>query len=226
MRGLGVAVVVLAAGSVLAADQNLRVFKLHYRPAHDAASVVEPLLSSEGSVLLQPGLNAITVRDAPAVLERVAQALAAWDVAPQTYTLHIRVFLASRETRAPAPTPTPVPDLGERFFQLFPYTSYEEVASFRVTAADGSRVETAGSDRYLLRFVVRGVPQSPERVQLAGLELMRREQGAGGDEVLKPLVHSTVTLLLKQHSVIGSARSEGANRAVFLVFFAERAGKP
>ena len=179
MRKLWVAVALLAAGSVLAADQNLRVFKLRFRPAHDAASVVEPLLSAEGSVLLQPGLNAITVRDTPEVLGRVAQALASWDVAPQTYTLHVRVFMASRDPRAPgrSPTPTPIPDLGERFFQLFPYTSYDEVASFRVTAADGSRVETGAGDRYMLRFLVRGVPQVPDRVQLAGFELLRREQG-------------------------------------------------
>ena len=225
MRRLAVVVAVLAAGSVLAADQSLRVFKLHFKPAHEAASVVEPLLSAEGSLLLQPGLNAITVRDAPEVLVRVSEALTAWDVAPQNYKLRVRVFLASRDPREAKKPLAPIPELGERFYQLFPFTSYEEVASFQVTAADGSTVETGAGDRYLLRFLLRSLPQDPERVQLAGLELTRRDLGKDRAEVLHPLVHSTVTLLLKQHSVIGSARSEGARKALFLVLLAERAEK-
>jgi hypothetical protein len=223
---LWVAVAVLAAGSVLAADQNLRVFKMRFRPAREASVLVEPLLSAEGSVLLQPGLNAITVRDTPEVLGRVAEALAKWDVAPRSYRLRIRVFLASRgapPTGTPAP---PIPELGERLSQLFPFTSYEEVASVQITAADGSRVETAAGDRYMLRVSVRSVPQDPDRVQLAPLELTRRDQGKDHAEVLRPLVRSTVTLLLRQHSVLGSARSEDARKALFLVLLAEPAEKP
>ena len=217
---------VLAAGSVLAADQSLRVFKLHFRPAHEAAALVEPLLSAEGSVLLQPRLNAITVRDAPEVLGRVADVLAKWDVAPQTYKLRVWVFVASRGPRPPERPPFPIPELGERLYQLFPFTNYEEVGSVQVTAADGSSVETATGDRYQLRFLVRSVPQDPERVQLAQLEFTRRDRGTDNAEVLRPLVRSTVSLLLRQHSVIGSARSEDAHKALFLILFAERAEKP
>jgi hypothetical protein len=223
---LGVAVAVLVAGSALAADQSLRVFKMHFRPANEATALVEPLLSTEGSVLLQPGLNAITVRDTPEVLARVAEALAKWDVTPPVYKVRVRVFLASRESR-PAEGPTPaIPELGERLHQLFPFTNYQEVATVQVTATDGSTVEAAAGERYHLRFVVRSVPQDSERVQLAQLELTRRERGKDNAEVLRPLVRSTVTLLMKQHSVLGSASAEDAHKALFLVLLAERAEKP
>lgn len=226
MGRLGVAVAVLAAGSLFAADQSLRVFKLHFRPAHEAATLVEPLLSAEGSVLLQPSLNAITVRDTPEVLKQVTDVLARWDVTPPVYKVRVRMFLASRESGPPEQPAPAIPELGERLHQLFPFTNYQEVASVQVTAADGSTVETAAGEHYQLRFVVRSVPQDPERVQLAQLELTRRDRGKGNAEVLRPLMRSTVTLRMRQHSVLGSARSEDASKALFLILLAERAEKP
>ena len=223
MGRVWVAVAVLAAASVVAADQSLRVFKLHFRPAHEAATLVEPLLSPEGSVLLQPSLNAITVRDTPEVLKQVTEALARWDVTPQVYKVRVRVFLASMESGPPEKPAPAIPELGERLHQLFPFTNYQEVASVQVTAADGSTVETAAGEHYQLRFVVRSVPQDAKRVQLAQLELTRRDLDKDKAEVLRPMVRSTVTLLMNQHSVLGSARSEDAHKALFLILLAERA---
>ena len=214
-----------AAGSVLAAEQELRVFQFHFRPAREAATLVEPLLSAEGSLLLQPGLNAITVRDTPDVLKRVANALASWDVAPQSYKVHVRVFLASREPKQVGTPPPPIPELGEKLYLLFGFTKYQEVAAVQVTAADGNTVETAAGDHYHLRFMVRSVPQEPERVQLAQLQLARRDRAADNTEVLTPLLRATVSLLMKQPSVIAGARSENANQALFLLLSAEREGK-
>jgi type II secretory pathway component GspD/PulD (secretin) len=116
---------VLSASSVFAAEQELRVFQFHFRPAHEAATLVEPMLSGEGSLLLQPGLNAITVRDNPDVLKRVASALASWDVAPQSYKVRVRVFLASREPKSSGPPPPPIPELGEKLYLLFGFTKFQ-----------------------------------------------------------------------------------------------------
>jgi len=219
------AILVLSASSVFAAEQELRVFQFHFRPAHEAATLVEPMLSGEGSLLLQPGLNAITVRDNPDVLKRVASALASWDVAPQSYKVRVRVFLASREPKSSGPPPPPIPELGEKLYLLFGFTKFQEVAAVQATAADGDAVETAAGDHYHLRFTVRSVPQEPERVQLAQLQLARRDRAADNTERLTPLLRATVSLLMKQPSVIAGARSENASQAFFLLLSAEREGK-
>jgi len=103
VAALGVAVMAAAPWLVAASDQQVRVFQLHFRPAREAALLVEPLLSPEGSVLLQPKLNAITVRDTTAVLERIAAAVATWDVAAPNYTIRLRVLLASTTPPTPGP---------------------------------------------------------------------------------------------------------------------------
>lgn len=220
-----VAAFVLAAGSALAADQELRVFQFRFRQAREAASLVEPFLSAEGSILLQPGLNALTVRDNPEVLKRVADVLARWDVKPQSYRFRVRLFLATREPKPSRTPPAPIPELGEKLFLLFPFTKYEEVATVQVTAAEGTVVETTAGARYHLRFTVRGVPGEPERVQLAQLQLARRDRSADDTEVLAPVLRATVNLRVKEPSVVGGARSESANQALFLVLLAEREGK-
>ncbi len=221
-----VALLVVTAATALAADQELRVFQLHFRPARDAAALVEPLLSADGSVLLQPSLNAITVRDSAAVLERVARALASWDVAPAAYKVRIRLLLANTDPQPPGQPAPLIEGIGSELRELFHFTNYQEVATLQVTASDGSVVELAAGDRYHLRFTVRGVPQDPDRVQLAQLQLSRRDRGANDVETLHPLVRATVTLLVKQPSVLGGARSENANQALFLVLWAEREEKP
>ena len=218
------AVLVLSACSVLAAEQELRVFQFHFRPAREAATLIEPMLSPEGSLLLQPGLNAITIRDNPDVLKRVTGALASWDVAPQAYKVRVRVFLAFHEPKSAAPPPS-IPEIGEKMYLLFGFTRCEEVATVQVIAADGNAVEVAAGDRYHLRFMVRSVPQESDRVQLAQFQLARRDRSTENTEVLTPLLRATVSLLVKQPSVIVGARSENANKALFLVLLAEREEK-
>lgn len=222
VAALGVAVFAAVPWLASAGEQQVRVFQLHFRPAREAALLIEPLLSAQGSVLLQPQLNAVTVRDNAAVLERVAATLAAWDVAPPNYTVRLRVLLASTSPPTPGPAAPLISGVGSELQQLFRFTSYAELDTLVVTAADGATVEAAVADRYHVRFTVRVVPQDVERVQLAQLELTRRVAGGGGAEKLQPLLRTTLTLRVGQTFVLGAARSEEANRALVLVLLAER----
>jgi hypothetical protein len=146
-------------------------------------------------------------------------------VAPISYKVRVRVLLASTDSPPPGKAAPLISGIGAELTKLFHFTDYQEVATLQVTAADGSVVEVAAGDRYHLRFAVRGVAQDPERVQLAQLQLARRDRGPDNAEVLRPLMRATVTLLMKQPSVLGGARAENANQALFLVLWAEREEK-
>ncbi len=224
VAALGLAVMAAVPWLAAASDQQVRVFQLHFRPAREAALLVEPLLSPEGSVLLQPKLNAITVRDSAAVLERIAAVVAAWDVAAPNYTIRLRVLLASTTPPTAGPAAPLISGVGSELQQLFRFTSYSELDTLVVTAADGSTVEAAVADRYHVRFVVRAVPQDGDRLQLAQLEFARRVVADAGAERLQPLLRTTLTLRTGQTFVLGAARSEEANRALVLVLLAEREG--
>ena len=219
------AVLVLSACSVLAAEQELRVFQFHFRPAREAATLIEPMLSPEGSLLLQPGLNAITVRDNPDVLKRVTGALASWDVAPQAYKVRVRVFLAFHGAEVGR---TAAVDPGDRREDVPALRLHEVRGGGRGPGHRGRRQRRGSRGRRPLPPPVHwceAFRQESDRVQLAQLQLARRDRSTENTEVLTPLLRATVSLLVKQPSVIVGARSENANKALFLVLSAEREGK-
>ena len=129
MGKAAVAVLALVAGSTLAAEQELRVFQLHFRQAREAAVLVEPLLSSGGSVLLQPSLNSITVRDTPEALKRIADALASWDVAPPSYKVRVRVLLASTDVPPPGRAAPLISGIGAELYKLVQANRHHDSAT-------------------------------------------------------------------------------------------------
>src|SRR5262249_21643852 len=72
----------------------LRVFTLKYKRPEEAALLVRPLLTESGSVILQPKLNTLTVRDSAAAVERTAQAIASWDVPPRAVEIAVTLLRA------------------------------------------------------------------------------------------------------------------------------------
>ncbi|MFH1175762.1 MAG: hypothetical protein V1750_00025 [Acidobacteriota bacterium] len=227
MRSRGLAAVcALLATLAVAETREVRVFQVRFRPVREAASLVEPLLSTNGSMLLQPKLGTITVQDESEVIRRVTEALASWDVAPLSYQVRVRLVLASTTPPTPGPPGPLIEGIGSGLQKLFHFSSYQEVDTLRITAADGSTVEAAAGGRYSLRFVLRATARDPERLQLGPLEVSRRERGNDGVEVLRPLLRTTVSLRLGQTAIVGAARSEGANQALVLILWAEREVAP
>jgi hypothetical protein len=216
----------LIAGTVLAAEPEVRVFQLHFRAVREAADLIEPLLSADGSILLQPKISSVTVRDNAEVLARVTQALASWDVPPLSYRVRVRLLLATTEAPDRGRAAPMIAGVGAEITKLFHFTEYQDVATVQVTAAEGSAVELAAGDRYNVRFTVRGVSQDPDRIQLAQLQLARRDRSSEGQETLQPLLRATVPLQMKQASVLGGMRSENAKEALFLILWAEREERP
>ena len=110
-RFLAVLAVLLLATVVMASVEE-RVFQMRYRSASDAVAVVEPLLSADGSVLLQPRANTLVVRDVRKVLDKVALAVAMWDRAPFTYRITVKLYLASTTPDSAGASAGSAPEFG------------------------------------------------------------------------------------------------------------------
>src|SRR5262249_7107206 len=66
-----------------AAPVRARTFTIRYRNPGDVALLVQPLLSPAGFYTLQPALRTLTVQDTEAVLARIADVIASFDVPPR-----------------------------------------------------------------------------------------------------------------------------------------------
>lgn len=221
-----VTALVLLSGITLGAGaqtvQEVRVFQLRFKPAREAASVVEPLLSPDGSLLIQPRANTLTVRDTPAVQKRVAEVLASFDQPPETYRIRLRLILASTAPPTPGAASPLIEGVGKELSEVFRFTSYQELDTLLLAATDGATVEAEAAGRYYLKFSLRGASRERDRVQLQGFELYRKTRNPDGSEGLRLLLRTTLSLRLKQTGILGAARSEAANQALVLVFWAER----
>jgi len=215
---LVLAVVVSAA----AAEFDERVFHLRHRPAREAAAMVEPMLSPSGSVLLQPGSNTIAVRDHPEVVQRIADALAAWDTFQQAYRVRVRLLMASTAPLQPGQRAARLEGFGAELTGLFRWSGFEEIDAFEVQAREGVSVESKAAQGYTLRFTLRTVLGEPQRVQLAPCEITRLEGQEHGIGVQRRLHRSNLNLQLGQMFILVTARSEEAKKALVVILGADR----
>ena len=95
-----------ATGQVAAADAPTaaasaaepilaRAYEVKFKSLADAAELVSPLMSAQGSVTLQPRLKTLTVQDRVSVLDRVASLLRSFDVAPRNVEIAMSLFLGT-----------------------------------------------------------------------------------------------------------------------------------
>jgi len=209
--------------ATVAEARELRVFPVRHRPVRELAALVEPLLTPEGSITIQPQFNLLTVQDSPEAIQRVEELLKEWDVPPPSYRVRIRVLLGTTAPPTPGPAGPLIQGIGADLTKVFHYTSYQEVETLQITAVEGTTVDAEAGGRYHLRFTLRAVASDPERVQLAQFDVSRREQVfRGGNEILRSLLRTTVSLQIGQTAIIAAARSEGASQGLILVLWAER----
>jgi len=220
------AILLGAAWSVLGAAVEVRVFELHHRAVRDAATMVEPLLSPDGTILLQPRQNSLVVRDSPEVLTRVSAAISRWDSQSATFRVRVSLLWALESGPAFDQRDPLLKEVSSGLTKLFGFRSCAPIDTFRVTAEDGNLVESeAGGGHYWVRFKVDAVPENRNRVRLERFEVLQRE-GSGARAQIRPLLSTAnINLLVGQTSIVGLSRHERAPQALIVVLVAESGGE-
>lgn len=218
----GVLALMAFALAVRVEARDVRAFSIRHRPVREIAALVEPLLSPDGVISIQPQFNLLTVQDSTEAIARVGRFVSEWDVPPPTYQVRISVLLGTTVPQVPSAVGGGKV-LGGELLKVFHFTSYREVETVQVTAAEGTTVEANAGEPYHLRFTLRTVAGDPTRVQLGQLEVSRRQQVvSGGGMALRPVLRTTISLEVGQTAVVGAARSEGASEGLVLVLGATR----
>lgn len=227
MRRVAFAAILLgAAWSALGAELEVRVFELRHRAVRDAATVVEPLLSPDGTILLQPRQNSLTVRDHPEVLTRVSEAISRWDAQSAAFRVRVSLLWALESGPAFDQRDPLLKEVSSGLTKLFGYGSCAVIDTFRVTAEDGNLVESgAGHGRYWVRFKVDAVPENRNRVRLQRFEVLQREGSGAGAQIRPLLSTASINLLVGQTSIVGLSRQERAPQALIVVLVAESGGE-
>jgi len=216
-------IAIWACRPVLADDDPLsaRAYEVRFKSLADAAELVSPLLTPQGSVTLQPRLKTLTVQDRVSVLDRVASLLKSFDVAPRNVEIAMSLFLGTdrREQEAgrivpPASMTTDVRGIAETLGDFTKWNAYESLGGRSVTGAEGGRVTVNLSEEYRVAYDVETVRD--QSVKLTHFVLQRLTRGPDGKERVQDVYGADVVLPVGRMLMIGAAQNPESKRALFL----------
>jgi hypothetical protein len=209
-----------------AADQSsttARVFNLKNASVIEAFTAIEPLLSNDGSVTVQPSRGRITIQDSPEVVGRIASMMAELDRIPGEYRIEVELLEGLDVERAPELAP----ELDRRLHRMFPFKSYRRAGRTVFQGEFGQPTTASLSRSYRLSFLAEAsnVPESTpwgvadlgNRTQVKWLRLDRLTAGDGGGEKVDELLRTTVFLSPRQKMIIGAGSSEDSASGLVLI---------
>ena len=225
---LVLAAAVGVAAPVAAADAppvegpvSARAYEVKFKSLADAAELVSPLLTPQGSVTLQPRLKTLTVQDRVFVLDRVASLLQSFDVAPRNVEIAMSLFLGTdrREQEAgriipPSSMTRDVRGIAETLGDFTKWNAYEPLGGRAVTGAEGGRVTVNLSDEYRVAYDIDTVRD--QSVKLTNFVLQRVTRGADGKEKVQDVYSVAVVLPVGRMLMLGAAQNPESKRALFL----------
>jgi hypothetical protein len=203
---------------------SARAFPVRYRPLADAADVVAPLLSANGTVTLRPRLRMLVVQDREEVLDRVEALLSSFDLPPRNVEVTLSLFLgtdrltAGRQRGAPGQEfSKEVRGVIETLGDVTKWIAYEPLGSRSVTGTEGGAVTAELSLDYRVVLEVDSVHSSGDVVKFERVSLQRTGQDEEGAETVEDLYSAGMVLTAGRVHVVGAAREPGSNRALFLI---------
>jgi hypothetical protein len=219
-------IVLVAAVSGLAQETDGKVvvqtFKFKFKSAERAATIVSSLISSEGSVSIQPGNNILVVTDRSANMEAIADALDRYDVPSREFNLEIRLVAAGRVSGKAPDVPDELKEIAGKLSGVLRFNAFEKIGSIEIKGREGDSVRS-DIDGYHAEFVVGEFDPVSETVQLSGFTLSRYETDpATLKKSRNDVLETTLNLRVGQTVVLGASRLPDSNRALMLIVLARQ----
>jgi hypothetical protein len=200
-----------------------RAFEVRYKPLAETADLVTPLLSTDGTMMLQPNLKTMVVEDRAAVLEKVGRLLESYDIPPINVEVTLSLFLGSAQRSEPRRAAEPggsfskeVRGVLESLGDFTKWTAYEPLGSRSVTGMEGGEVTANITDEYRVVFAVESVHAGEGKVKFKKVSLQRLSHSEDGIDTIEDLYTAGMLLPVGRLHVVGAAREPKSNRALFL----------
>lgn len=206
-----------------------RTYEVRHRSLWEAADLVKPVLSPEGSVKLQPRLRTLVVEDHPSVLSRVDTALREFDLPPRNVEVTLTLLLGTdvRDVKSGAPGIGPreisreIRGVSEALGDFTKWTNYALLGSQWVTGIEGRTVTVRLSDEYRVTFELESVqpptPRAPQgMITFRSLVLQKLVRLETGLERTDELYSTAIQLHIGKLLMVGAARSPESRKALFL----------
>lgn len=228
--------VALAVGGALDARSETddvvqaRAFEVRYRDLADAADLVGPLLSEEGSLTLRPRLKVLVIEDRASVLGRVEELLQSFDLPPRHVEVTLILFLGTDRRKEPEAPRSPdsvfsneVRGVIDALGDFTKWVAYEPLGSGAVTGAEGDRMVARLSSDYRVTLKLESVAtrEGEDYVRFSSVDLQRLSRDDVGAVAVEHLYTTAAVLRAGTLTVVGAAKRPDANQALFLMMQVE-----
>ena len=212
----------LEGAAAAAADAKpglaVRTFTFKFKQADKAAAAIKPLLSSDGSMSIQPSTNSLVVTDRADNMKAVAKMIGDFDKEPQSFHLSVRIVGASRVTGTPK-IPDDLKDVARKL-AILPYNSFEAVGEAIVQGKEGEPGLFDMQTGYRADFKFGEYDPASDSIAVKDLQISKLT-GAQKDQ-LTSLLKTTLNLTIGQTYILGAARAPQSQRALMIVLVARR----
>jgi hypothetical protein len=193
---------------------SVRTFQFKFKKAENAAAVIKPLMSAEGSISIKAAGNSLVVTDLPENMKKIADALANFDKEAQPFRLSVRLVSAGRGADNEGRVPSELRDVAPKLAMLR-FNVLDAIGTAEVLGKEGEpgQIDLNG---YRADFKFGAYDPASDSINLVDFKLSRLEA-----DQLAPMYKTTLNLKLGQTVVMGATRPQG-NRALMIVFTAKR----
>jgi len=192
---------------------ELYAYTLRHQRAMEALKVIQPLLSSQGTVELRPQDNILVIRDRSSTLKGIVLALRRFDQPPRPLTIEVLIVEARRASFSPLLHEQELPPaLQARLKEILPYSNYRVLARTELHTREGEAVTYELGEDFTVEF-------QPDRVidgrqlRLRGFRLSRQRD----DGPARRLIASTLSLRLDNYMALTLASTESSSTALMVV---------
>lgn len=216
--------VLVAVTAASAVETVSRAFTLRYVSVAEATTAIQPLLSDQGSLTLQPSRSRIVVQDFPEVINRVVLLLDELDKLPNSYRIHIELLEGGVEQPFGSANEVEATD---RLRKMFKFPSYRILGSAALEGSLGGDAQASLGSGFEVSFVTQapvhssetpwGEPDLGDRIQLRSLTLKRVRAGADGEQLSQQYLRTNVLLSPNQKVYIGAGNSEDPESGLVLI---------
>ncbi len=205
-------------GSAFADDAqkglSVRPFQFRHKEADRAAAIIKSLLSSEGTMNIQPATNTLVVTDRAENLKVIAEKLAEYDGEPASIQLSVRLVSAGR-VDGEGRVPDDLRDVASKL-RMLRYNSLESLGSATIETREGQQSIVELQNGYRADFRIGEYDPVTKSVQVIDFKLSRAQK-----DQLAEVLKTTLNLKTGVTHILAATRAAESNRAVMLVVSAK-----
>lgn len=195
---------------------SVRTFQFKFKQADQAAAIIKPLVSAEGSMSIQPSSNALVVTDRPENLKAIIAALQQYDAPARNVHLSVRLVGASHVPDAAVQEPIPeLKDIANELSMLR-FNAYERLGDAELQGKEGEPGLVDLSGGYRAEFKFGEYDPASDTIKLNDFRLLKLQ-----NDQLVPLYKASLNLKLGRTVIVGATKPQG-RRALMIVVVAKR----